>query len=98
MTSADAWSPCTVNALCSTSSSSTCHTTSTLAFRSTICLERSDHIAASYPGTVKTSRWSIGQYLGATHVCKLHDFEAESLAAKRCGGKGVTLDSSGAAL
>ncbi len=35
-----------------------------------------DHIGASYPGAVRTSRGSIGQYLRATRTCKLYDFEA----------------------
>jgi acyl-lipid omega-6 desaturase (Delta-12 desaturase) len=34
-----------------------------------------DRIAASYPGTVKDIRWSIGRYLRATRTCKLYDFE-----------------------
>ncbi len=34
-----------------------------------------EHIAASYPGTVTTSPWSIGNYVRATRACKLYDFE-----------------------
>ena len=34
-----------------------------------------DHIGASYPGAVETSRGSIGHYLRATRTCKLYDFE-----------------------
>jgi omega-6 fatty acid desaturase (delta-12 desaturase) len=35
-----------------------------------------DHIAASYPGTVRTTRWSMRDYVRATRTCKLYDFEA----------------------
>ena len=33
-------------------------------------------IGDAYPGTVKSSRFSVGQYLRATRACKLYDFEA----------------------
>lgn len=33
-------------------------------------------ITDAYPGTVKSSRFSVGRYLRATRACKLYDFEA----------------------
>ncbi len=33
-------------------------------------------ISDAYPDTVKSSRFSIGSYVRATHACKLYDFEA----------------------
>lgn len=33
-------------------------------------------ITNAYPGTVRSSRFSVGQYLRATRACKLYDFEA----------------------
>ncbi len=32
-------------------------------------------IVGAYPDTVRSSRWSLGDYVRATRTCKLYDFE-----------------------